>query len=169
MRRLTILTALLAAFAAPAAAQEVTAIGTHGQWTAYTYQEDGNAVCYMAAKPSKSAGNYSRRGDVMLLVTHRPAEKAFDVVSVVAGYQYDQSTDAQLTVGRETIGMFTNGERAWTRDSAADAALVQSMIKGNSLIVKGTSSRGTATTDTYSLSGFTAAYKAISESCKKPA
>jgi hypothetical protein len=31
--------------------------------------------------------------------------------------------------------------------------------------VQGTSSRGTLTTDTYSLSGFSAAYDAISEAC----
>jgi hypothetical protein len=33
------------------------------------------------------------------------------------------------------------------------------------MIVKGTSSRGTLTTDTYSLSGFTAAFNAISKAC----
>ena len=35
------------------------------------------------------------------------------------------------------------------------------------MVVKGTSSRGTVTTDTYSLRGFTAAYDAISGACPK--
>jgi Invasion associated locus B (IalB) protein len=36
---------------------------------------------------------------------------------------------------------------------------------GKQMIVRGTSSRGTETTDTYSLSGFTAALAAIDKAC----
>ena len=39
------------------------------------------------------------------------------------------------------------------------------MKRGRKMVVKGKSSRGTATTDTYSLTGFSAAYKAIGEAC----
>ncbi len=39
------------------------------------------------------------------------------------------------------------------------------MKAGSNLVVKASSSRGTDTTDTYSLSGFTAAYNAISKAC----
>lgn len=153
-----------------AAAQDVTVLATHGKWTAFTYTENKQPVCYIAAKPDKSEGAYSNRDDVLLLVTHRPSEKAFDVVSVVAGYRYKADTDALITVGRQRFELFTIGsDRAWARDSKTDAAIAQSMIKGNSAVVRGTSSRGTLTTDTFSLSGFTAAYRAISEACKKPA
>ena len=51
-------------------------------------------------------------------------------------------------------------------EEGADAKLVQSMIRGADMVVQGTSSRGTLTTDTYSLKGFTAAYKAINKACK---
>ena len=40
------------------------------------------------------------------------------------------------------------------------------MKGGKAMVVKGTSSRGTLTTDTYSLAGFTAAYAAIGKACK---
>ena len=39
------------------------------------------------------------------------------------------------------------------------------MKKGNTMKVIGYSTRGTKTTDTYSLIGFTAAYKYISQIC----
>ena len=39
------------------------------------------------------------------------------------------------------------------------------MKSGKQLIVRGTSSRGTATTDTYSLAGFTAALAASDKAC----
>jgi invasion protein IalB len=155
--------------AGTSSAQEVTVLSTHGKWTAFTYTENKQPVCYIAAKPDKSEGNYTARDEVMLLVTHRPAEKAFDVVSMVAGYQYRQDTDAVMTVGSQKYELFTVGsDRAWARDSKIDRAIAQSMIKGNTAVVRGTSSRGTLTTDTFSLSGFTAAYQAINAACKKP-
>ena len=156
--------------AGAAFAQDVTVIGTHGKWTAYTYTENKQSVCYIAAKPEKSEGKYASRDEVLMLVTHRPGEKAFDVISVVAGYQYKPDTDALITIGAQKFDLFTTGsDRAWARDSKTDKTIAQAMIKGNNAVVRGTSSRGTVTTDTFSLSGFTAAYKAISDSCKKPA
>jgi hypothetical protein len=41
------------------------------------------------------------------------------------------------------------------------------MRKGDKMIVHGESSRGTQTKDTYSLKGFSQAYKAISAKCGK--
>jgi len=169
MRPLVSALVLGAITAGSAAAQDVTVIGTHGKWTAYTYTENKQPVCYIAAKPERSEGNYRNRDEVLMLVTHRPAEKAYDVVSVVAGYQYKPDSDAVVTVGAQKFDLFTVGtDRAWARDAKIDRAIAQAMIKGNTAVVRGTSSRNTNTTDTFSLSGFTAAYKAISDTCKKP-
>jgi hypothetical protein len=167
---LAAVTAMSLALAVPmiAGAQEMTALGTFGKWIAYTYTEKGKAVCYMSAKPDKSEGAYKARGEVELLVTHRPAEKAFDVLSVVAGYQYKPDTDVVLTAGGQTFNLFTNADRAWARDAKTDAAVVQQLIKSSNAVIKGTSSRGTTTTDTVPLTGFSAAYKAIGDTCKKP-
>ena len=147
-------------------AQDVTVIGTHGAWTAYSYQEDSGVVCYMASEPNKAEGNYTRRGDIFALVTHRPEENSVDVVSIVAGYPYQENSDVNVRIGSNAFELFTHGERAWTRDVSSDKDMVRSMIRGSSMVVKGTSGRGTLTTDTYSLRGFTAAHKDISEACK---
>ena len=151
--------------AASVLAQDVTVIGTHGVWTAYSYQEDSRIVCYIASEPTKAEGNYTWRGDVFALVTHRPSENSIDVVSVVAGYPYQENSDVNIRIGTKSFELFTHGERAWTRDESSDKDMVQTMIRGASMIVKGTSGRGTLTTDTYSLSGFTAAHKDISDAC----
>jgi len=164
MRSVVLLLGFLAA-GFPAVAQDVKVLSTSGKWTAYTYQEDGKSVCYVASKPIKSEGNYKTRGEVLMLVTHRPAENANDVVSVVAGYSYQTDSDATVQVGPRKFNFFTFGERAWARDAQTDKAVVQVMIKGNSMSVRGNSSRGTPTVDTYSLQGFGAAYKAIGDSC----
>ncbi len=167
---LTVAAAMGFALAAPlaAGAQEMKALGTFGKWVAYTYVEKGKPVCYMSAKPDKSEGAYKSRGEVELLITHRPGEKAFDVLSVVAGYQYKPDSDVVLTAGGQTFNLFTNADRAWARDAKTDAAVVQQLIKSSAAVIKGTSSRNTPTTDTVSLTGFSAAYKAIGDTCKKP-
>jgi hypothetical protein len=163
----TFATGLVAAWVwvSGAAAQDVTVIGTHGVWTAYSYQEDSGVVCYMASEPTKAEGNYTQRGEIFALVTHRPNEDSIDVVSIVAGYPYRENSDVNVQVGSRTFDMFTYGERAWNRDEETDKTMVQSMIRGSTMIVKGTSSRGTLTTDTYSLSGFTAAHRDVTQAC----
>ena len=62
--------------------------------------------------------------------------------------------------------LFTNGDNAWAPDNATDKKLVETMKRGERMIVEGVSARGTKTKDTYSLSGFSSAYKAISQKCK---
>ena len=47
-----------------------------------------------------------------------------------------------------------------------DAKLVRAMRRGKKLMIRGVSQRGTKTTDRFSLTGFTAAHKAISKACK---
>ncbi|MCA1940527.1 MAG: invasion associated locus B family protein [Caenispirillum bisanense] len=161
---LTTLCALTLA-ASPAAAADPEILGAYTDWTAYTFTENGNKVCYMASEPKKAEGNYDKRGDVFVLVTHRPADKTRDVVSVVAGYPYKAESEVRMTIDGRDTSLFTHGERAWARDTATDRKLVESMKAGRQMVVKGSSERGTNTTDTYSLSGFTAAHDAITKAC----
>ena len=44
--------------------------------------------------------------------------------------------------------------------------MIRAMKRGSKMTVVGTSSRGTKTTDTYSLSGFTKAKGVIDKNCK---
>ncbi len=155
-----------AALAAPAAhAQEIKTLGTYGKWVAYSFQDAGKQVCYAASKPIKSEGAYKSRDEIVAQVTHRPADRATDVVSFVAGYSFKPDTDANVAIGARRFDLFTVEDRAWARDAKTDQEVVQAFIKGSSMVVKGVSSRGTPTTDTYSLQGFGAAYKAIGEAC----
>ena len=87
---------------------------------------------------------------------------------MVAGYQYEPDSDAVVTAGASTFKLFTNADRAWARDSQTDQQIVQALIKSATVVIKGTSNRKTPTTDIFSLTGFSAAYKAIGDACKKP-
>ena len=100
-----------------------------------------------------------------MLVTQRPAEKSFDVISVIAGYTYQPASETTIQIGNQTFRLFTDGDTAWARDEATDRQIVSAIRSGNSMVVRGTSNRGTATTDTYSLAGSSAAYTAMNQAC----
>lgn len=146
-------------------AQGIQRLGEYEDWSAYQFTESGNVACYMASVPKKAEGNYTKRGDVFAIVTHRPAESRRDEVSFIAGYAFKKDSTVEVKIGEEDFKLFTQDDGAWAPDKEADAALVAAMIKGRGMVVKGMSARGTETVDTYSLSGFTKAYQAINKAC----
>jgi len=149
----------------PANAAEPRLLGTFGDWTAYTFQESGKKVCYMASKPQKAEGNYTQRGDIYALITHRPAENTRDVFSYITGYPYKAGSEVTIKANGSTFKLFTQDDTAWTPDSNADKSLTSAIRKGSDMVVKGTSRRGTLTTDTFSLKGSGAAYSKITSEC----
>ena len=148
-----------------ALAQDVEYLATNRDWHAFQYMENGNRVCYMASRPTREEGNYTRRGDVFVLVTHRPAENSRDVVSFITGYTYQADSQVTVSIGGQNFELFTEDDTAWTRDAATDGRLVAAMRSGTQMTVRGTSDRGTQTTDTYSLFGFTDTQGEINRAC----
>lgn len=164
----TVALGLVLALAAvlPAGAEDTPmSLGTFGNWSAYSYAEGGKTVCFMATKPTKMLPAGAKRGDVYAMITHRPAENSTGVFSIVTGYTYKSGSDVQVTVGNQKFSLFTQGDTAWTRDEASDRALGAALRSGSNMSVAGTSARGTKTTDSYSLTGSSAAYQAISQKC----
>ncbi len=152
--------------AMPALAQKSKPIGSFGDWEAYRESEGGKTVCFIGSEPKKSSGKYKKRGDVYVLVTHRPAEKSTNVISVKAGYTYQATSEVDLIIGSQSFKLFTDTGHAFAYDSKMDKDIVKAMVRGAKMVIKGTSSRGTKTTDIYSLKGFSAAAKTIGKACK---
>jgi len=148
----------------PAHAQEAKLIGTFGDWEAYVRGGEAERFCYIVSKP-KEASLRSRRGDIFLLVWHRPAKDEFDVVQIDAGYIFKKETEVEVKIGGDEWRLFTRDGNAWTYRGDDDANIVKAMQKGARLIVKGTSSRSSPTTDSYSLKGVTAAHRAMNKAC----
>jgi len=161
-----LVTVLVSALAAqPSRAQGIKRIGDYGDWSSFQFSEDGKLACYMSSEPKKATGNYKTRGDVFAIVTHRPAEKRFGEVSIIAGYSYRKDSWAEIKIGEQAFQLFTQDDGAWAPDAETDKKLVRAMRKGRTMVVTGSSSRGTPTTDTYSLNGFTKASRAIAKAC----
>ena len=163
---------LLAAYPGAALAEsKPKQIGTFNDWSAFVLGEGKAKTCYIVGRPKASLPKGTKRGDVYLLVSHRPAEKVHNEVSVNPGYAYKKDAKVDLAVGDtkfEFVVFDKPGylDSAWAPSPAIDTAVTEAMAKGSQLVIKGTSAHGTQTIDTYSLSGVTAALKAISDACK---
>ncbi|OSQ50184.1 invasion associated locus B family protein [Thalassospira alkalitolerans] len=140
-------------------------IDVYGKWEAYSYTEKGKKVCYIGSQPTSAKGDYTKRGKIYVMVTHRPALKLFNEVSFITGYVYQKDSDVDLRIDSKKFKLFTYEDSAWAVNGEEDRKLVSAMKSGSNMVVVGSSSRGTKTTDTYSLSGFTSAYNAISKAC----
>lgn len=164
MKRIALLLPLLALAAAFPAQAEL--LSEHKTWAAYREGTKASRYCFVTAQPTKDVGKYTKRGDIFAVITHHPSEKRVNEFHIQAGYTFQKGSAATARIdGKKAFKLYTDGDNAWTYDKESDAAVVRAMKGGATMVVKGTSSRGTATTDTYSLSGFTAAWKAAAKAC----
>ena len=138
----------------------------HNDWAVYVYEDNGHKVCFMTSQPTKSAGKYTKRGEIHAFVTHWTEDGSKNVFNIIAGYPIKTGSVVTVTIDGKKFSLPTiKGETAWAADQATDNALAEALQRGSTMVVKGTSQRGTLTTDTYSLRGTTAAYKALNSAC----
>jgi invasion protein IalB len=160
--------------AKPAAASptaQATLLGQYGDWGAYSATPSGRKVCFALSKPTSSSDNPPNRRTaaniVYLFVSSRPAEKVKEEVSMlVTGYALKSNSDASLTIGTTPFTMYTQNDGAWVKNTADETKLVDAMRKGADMTVKATTSRGTQTTDTFSLKGIAQALDRVTQECK---
>ncbi len=165
-RTFTSLAALLVAAAMPAGVPAATdLLGVYKAWTAQTYKEDKSLVCMMWSQPEKAEGDYQRRGEIYVFVTHRPSARERNEIRFDSGYPFKPSSRVKVTIDKREFSLLTEGSAAWPASAAVEKSMLRAMRSGREMVVEGTSKRGTHTTDTYSLYGVSAAHKAITRAC----
>jgi invasion protein IalB len=161
------------AAAKPAAASptaQATSLGQFGDWGAYTATPGGRKICFALSKPTSTVDNPPNRRTaahvVYMFVSSRPSDKVKDEVSMlVTGYALKPGSDATVTIGGATFAMYTQNDGAWVKNAAEESRLVDAMRKGSDLVIKATTSRGTQTTDTFSLKGVSQALDRVAQEC----
>jgi invasion protein IalB len=146
---------------------EPTLVAQYGDWGAYTAAPDGKRVCFALSKPKsqKASNDDAKRDAAYVFVSTRPTEKVKDEVSIIVGYPLNPKVDATAQIGSSTFVMFGQNDGAWIKNAAEEPQLVDAMRKGAELVVKGKSTRGTETTDTYSLKGISNALDRVAKEC----
>jgi hypothetical protein len=153
---------------APAAqAQQATELGTFNSWTAWQATDASGLICYVSATPQASEPAGANRDPIHFMIIHRKGMGTKNEVQTIIGYPFN-TTDAKASasIDGKSYPMVTEGSAAWLASTGDEGGFVQAFKAGTKLTVKGTSQRGTDTSDSYSLSGATAAMNAIDAACK---
>jgi hypothetical protein len=161
LARLALFPALLLLTAAPAFAQAVQSLGEFRDWNAYSASEGAGAVCFAMSKPTEVTPPVDGYTQAYLYLTHRPAENVLNEVNLVAGFDFAPDQPATLSVGGKSFDLFTQKDAAWLLDASQNDDLAGALRAGSTVVVEGTTDKGLLVTETFSLSGATAASKAI--------
>ena len=84
------------------------------------------------------------------------------IVQISAGFNYKSIDSVIVKIDEGDYNFYTDEDTAWAKN---DKKVIFAMKKGLKLITTGVSSKGTKVTDTFSLSGFTAAVNKLSNDC----
>jgi len=153
------------ALTATAEAQQVRVLGEHRAWTSYAASDGAGQVCFAMTKPQSVSPTPEGYSQAYIYITNRPSENVTTEFNLVSGFTFQPDSAATLTVDGRSFNLFTQNDAAWL-DDATQAANVASAIRaGSSMSVEGTTSAGIRVTQTYSLSGATAAQQSIDGGC----
>jgi hypothetical protein len=155
--------------AAPAAGgAKPTLLAQYGDWGAYTASPGGKKICFAIAKPATSeitpAGK--TRNPPYMFIASRPADKVSNEVSIIIGYPFKPNSDATIAVGSSSFALYTQQDGAWIKNATEEAQLIEAMRSGQNAVVKGTSAKGTRSTDIFSLKGLAQAVDRTDQDCK---
>lgn len=167
MIRISALAAFAVALATilPVQAQSARVLGDFRDWSSYAADDGTGTICFAMTRPKSSEPAAEVTGEAYVYVTNRPAEDVVTEFNVVAGYTFQTGSTASVAVGGQSFPLFTQGDAAWLDDSAQAANLAAAIRAGSTLVVTGTAANGNQVTQSYSLSGATAAQQAIGAEC----
>jgi hypothetical protein len=157
-----------AAAAAAAGGAKPKLLGQFGEWGAYSASPGGKKLCFAIAKPatSETIPPNRPRNPSYMFISSRPGEKVSNEVSIIIGYPFKPSADATADVGSASFALYTQQDGAWIKNAAEESRLLDSLRTGQSVVVKGTSLKGTRSTDTFSLKGLAQALDRAGQDCK---
>ncbi len=166
----TLAAASLAAPAALAQSAKATNLGTFKAWTAWKGADPSGVICYISSDPQSSEpsqvdGKPINRDPAHFLVIHRKSAGIKNEVQTLIGYPFSKDKRPSALIDGKAYPMLPENAAAWLASEADESGFVAALKGGTKLVVKGTSLRGTDTTDTYDLSGVTAAMAAIDKAC----
>jgi len=166
--------AMSLAIAVPAFAQESSnRVSANTDW--YVFEEaQPTKKCWAVSVPKETVNTDSSgrvksvtRSDIMLFVSYAPTDGVKGQVSFVGGYPFAPGSDVTMEIGSTKFTMFTSSEdeTAWAVTPEDDERIIATMKRGASAKLVGRSARGTVTSDTFSLLGFTASVEDASKRC----
>lgn len=164
---------VLAMTATSAGAQSDDRVAAYKDWS--VFNPSNPKECYIVSPPVNSSAERGgnavsvNRGEIRLFVTIRPGEGVDKEVSYTGGYPFREGSTVTVAIGSDShtlnVGSGESREWAWPPTPETDSAVIKSMKVGASATITAVSSRGTTTTDSFSLLGFSAALGEAEKLC----
>ena len=128
---------------------------------------DGRSkVCYALTKAESRTPANLKDVEGLLFVSSRPAEGVRNEISFVMNFDLKEGVEHQAIIGNERFALVAKGQNMWLKNPAEEGRMLDSMRRGSGLEIKGTSKRGNATSDKYSLAGISQIVKRAEDTCK---
>ena len=118
--------------------------------------------CFIGSAPVETDLPESKQRGVTYILVYRINKSKDAIVQIAAGYPYKKDQNVDVTIDNVQFDFYSDDDTAWSND---DNKVIFAMKKGIKLTVNGESSRGTKTTDIYTLKGFTASYNQLFNDC----
>ena len=159
----------LVASGAVAQEQSTNRVAAKTDWSVFV--EDNPTECWGVSTPKEVVNTRDgrvvavNRGQTLLMVFYRPSAEAKGQVAFTGGYPFASGSTVTMDISGNVFELFTEGEWAWPATTADDAKIIAAMKRGADAKLIGRSSRGTQTSDSFSLLGFTAAVEDAAKRC----
>lgn len=144
---------------------KATLLASFNDWGAYATGQGRSRTCYALSQPKERLPKDLKRDPAYLFVSFRPADNVRNEIAVVMGFATRDGPAAEAVVGSTTYALVTKGGNAWVSNPAEESQVIAAFSKGESVTVKATSGRGNATSDRYSLMGFSQALDRARKEC----
>ena len=148
------------------AASAATLVKTYRDWSVFSHEQSGKKICFAATQPKDTTPAGANRDGVFFYVSAWPKDGIKSEVSIRLGYQIKQGSTVKVSVGSNSFDLFAKDDKAFVADATQELKLIDAMKAGSSMKVEATPDTGSATSDTYSLIGVTAALKGLAVTCK---
>jgi hypothetical protein len=168
-RGLGALALVLSAAAAGAQDSSTARVDAMTDWS--VFEEETPRECWAVTTYKESVNTKDgrvvavTRGEILLMVFFRPEAGVSGQIAFTGGYPFADGSTVNVVIGDSEFELYTEGEWAWPATPQDDTRIITAMKRGADAVVSAVSSRGTATKDTFSLLGFTAAFDDAEARC----
>jgi invasion protein IalB len=161
-------------------------VGAYGDWKVYHSASGKTKICYLLSEPKKREPEDAKREQAYAFISERPAEHVRNEISFVMGFDVATAADLKekkkskkpkkseetadatapiVAIGDAEFDLAPKGSDLWIKNPAEESKVIAEMRKGANLVIKAGAKRGGATTDTYSLTGFSQAVDKALKDC----
>lgn len=167
---LTAVALTISASAAQAQQSSANQVTAKTDWS--VFEEKNPKECWAVSAPKETVNTKNgrvvavKRSSILLMAFFRPGSGIKGQVSFTGGYPFAGGSTVNLDVDGNKFELYTEGEWAWPASTSDDAKILTALKRGSKAVLTARSSRGTITKDSFSLSGFTAAFEDAEKRCK---